>query len=279
MNVALLARLTFQEALRKRMILGVVLLSLIFVGMYAFGFYKFQEDFLTRMARRPNDLIDHAMMANLLVIMGFYVVNFLAGVMAIFTAVGSISSEIEANTFHAIVPKPIHRWEIVVGKWLGYALMLAIYVALMTGSVLATAWLIGGYVPPNRLASIGLVILVTLLLLSLTVLGSAALSTITNGIIVFMLYGIAMTGGLVEQIGALLDNQVMKTIGIVSSLAIPSDVIWKRAAYLLQEAGLPVLPTPFTPATPPSTAMTTYAVIYMAAAVASAVLIFRRRDL
>ena len=33
MNVALLARLTFHEALRKRMILGVVLLSLIFVGM------------------------------------------------------------------------------------------------------------------------------------------------------------------------------------------------------------------------------------------------------
>jgi ABC-type transport system involved in multi-copper enzyme maturation permease subunit len=178
------------------------------------------------------------------------------------------------------VPKPLHRWEIVLGKWLGYAGMLTLYVGLMTGSVLATAWIVGRYLPPAPLAAVGLVVLVTLLLLSLTVLGSTILSTITNGIVVFMLYGIALTGGLVEQIGTLLDNQVMKTIGIVASLAIPSDVIWKLAAYVLQPpSSLSLGPTPFTPATPPSNAMVVYAIAYAAVALIGAMLVFRRRDL
>jgi ABC-type transport system involved in multi-copper enzyme maturation permease subunit len=248
--------------------------------MYAFGFVKFQEDFVNRISRRPNNPLTYEVFASMLVIMGFYVVNFLAGVMAIFTAVGSISAEIETNTFHAIVPKPIHRWEIVLGKWLGYAVMLAVYVVLMTGSVLATAWIVGRYVPPTPAIAVGLVALVTLLLLSLTILGSTILSTITNGIVVFMLYGIALTGGLVEQIGTLLDNQIMKTLGIIASLAIPSDVIWKLAAYVLQPPTTMSLgPTPFTPATPPSNAMVVYAVLYLLVSLAGAVLVFRRRDL
>jgi ABC-type transport system involved in multi-copper enzyme maturation permease subunit len=243
---------------------------------------KFHEDFVTRIARRPNNPVglNYEVFASMLVIMGFYVVNFLTGIMAIFTAVGAVSAEIEGHTLDAIVPKPLHRSSVVLGKWLGYAAMLAIYVALMTSSVLATAFIVGGYIPPAPVAAMGLVTLVALLLLSLTVLGSTVLSTITNGIVVFMLYGIALTGGLVEQIGTLLDNQIMKTLGILASLAIPSDVIWKLAAYILQPATtLSLGPTPFTPASPPSNAMVIYAVAYALVALGGAVLVFRRRDL
>jgi Cu-processing system permease protein len=276
----LLARITFREAVRKRMILGVLLLSAIFIALYAFGFVRAQEEFLSRTARRGNNPLTLDLLYNFLVLMGFYIVNFLAGIMAIFTAVGSVSSEIESNTFHAVVPKPLARWQIVVGKWLGYGLMLTAYVVLMTSSVLATAWFVGGYVPHAPLAAVGLVVLVALLLLSLTVLGSTILSTITNGIVVFMLYGIALTGGIVEQIGILFDSQVMKAIGIVASLAIPSDVVWKLAAYLLQAPSTISLgPTLFTPATPPSNAMIVYALLYMLLAITGGILVFNRRDL
>ncbi|MCC6630201.1 MAG: ABC transporter permease subunit [Chloroflexi bacterium] len=278
----LIARITFREAVRKKMILGVLLLSAVFVGMYAFGYVKFHEDFMSRVARRPNNPagLSYEVFASMLVIMGFYVVNFLTGVMAIFTAVGAISAEIEGHTLDAIVPKPLRRSSIVLGKWLGYAAMLTIYVILMTGSVMATAWIVGGYIPPAPAFAVAMVTLVALLLLSLTVLGSTVLSTITNGIVVFMLYGIALTGGLVEQIGTVLDNQIMKTLGIIASLAIPSDVIWKLAAYVLQPATtLSFGPTPFTPAAAPSSAMVAYAVGYAVLALAGAVAVFGRRDL
>jgi ABC-type transport system involved in multi-copper enzyme maturation permease subunit len=275
----LFARITLREAVRKKMILAVLLLSAVFAGMYAFGFYKFHESFISRPLTRGNNPLGYEAAAGIMVIMGFYVVNFLAGVMAIFASVGSISSEIETSTFHAVVPKPLHRWEIVLGKWLGFAVMLALYVALMTGAVVLSAWSIGRYLPPNLFGAVLLVILVSLLLMSMTILGSTILSTITNGIVIFMLYGIGLTGGLVEQIGTLLNNEVLKTIAIIASLAVPSDIIYKKAADIMWPASAPNVPTPFTPAVPPSDAMVLYAVIYMLLALGGAMLVFRRRDL
>lgn len=281
MRVLLFARITLREAVRKRMVLAVLLLSALFAGFYAFGYLKFHESFLTRpMGRGIGDpMRSYEAAAGIMVIMGFYVVNFLAGIMTIFGAVGAISSEIESHTFQAVLPKPIQRWEVVVGKWLGYAAMLCLYVPLMTATVTLSAWSIGGYLPPNLIPAVLLVLLVSLILLSMTMLGSAIFSTITNGVVVFMLYGIGMTGGLVEQIGMLLNNEVLRTISIIASLAVPSDVIWKKAADVMWPASAPVFPTPFTPAVPPSNMMVAYAVAYGLVALSGAVIAFRRRDL
>ena len=279
MKVLLLARITLREAVRKKMILAVLLLSAIFASMYAFGYYKFHESFLSRPLTRGTGALGYEAAAGIMVIMGFYVVNFLAGVMAIFGAVGSISAEIETSTFHAVLPKPLHRWEVVLGKWLGFAVMLTLYVLLMTSLVLLSAWSIGRYVPPNAAPAMALIVLVSLILLSLTIFGSTILSTITNGIVVFMLYGIGLTGGLVEQVGTFLNNEVLKTMAIIASLAVPSDVVYKKAADIMWPPSAPTIPTPFTPAVPPSGAMITYAVVYMLVAIGGAVLVFRRRDL
>ena len=43
--------------------------------------------------------------------------------------------EIEAGTLQAILPKPISRWEIIAGKYLGFLAMIAVYVGLMFGGV------------------------------------------------------------------------------------------------------------------------------------------------
>lgn len=42
-----------------------------------------------------------------------------------------------------------------------------------------------------------------------------------------MLYGTAVTGGLVEQLGGALDNDTMVTIGVVTSALPQSDAMWK----------------------------------------------------
>ena len=58
-----------------------------------------------------------------------------------------------------------------------------------------------GYDPRNPLAALGVLILEGLAVLSVTLLGSSLLSTLENGVVVFMLYGLAFIGGWVEQIG------------------------------------------------------------------------------
>ncbi|MBA3464273.1 MAG: ABC transporter permease subunit [Deltaproteobacteria bacterium] len=56
---------------------------------------------------------------------------------AIFLGVFLLYTEVQRRTIHAIVSKPIERWEFVVGKYLGMALVLSVLVAMfgiaMTG--------------------------------------------------------------------------------------------------------------------------------------------------
>lgn len=276
----LLARFTFREARRKRLVLGVVLLSLLFLALYWYGFASLRGNFENRLRAGARSPFGFETFASVLVLLGFYTVNFLSGVMAIFAAVGSIASEVDAGTLHAIVPKPVARWQILLGKWLGYAAMLSLYTTLMCLGVLAIGRLVGDYTPPNWLAGTGLVVLVGLMLLSITVLGSTVFSALTNGIVVFMLYGVTLMAGVVEQVGTFINSDTLVRIGIAASLVLPSDAVWRLASFTLQPAfGIPTVPLPFAANTPPSSAMIVYAVVYALTALGLAVALFNRRDL
>lgn len=288
MNTLLIARLTFREAVRRRLIWAVLAISLLFIAVYFWGFTQVREEFLRTAARQGargsgprNQIFTLDFVSTIMVGLGFYTVNFLAGVMTIFAAVGTIAGEIESGTFQAIVPKPIARWQLVVGKFLGFAGMITAYILLMAAGVLTTAKVVTNYVPQNLVGSILLIILVSLVLLALTILGSTVLQTMANGVVVFMLYGGALLGGLLETMGSVLNINTLITTGIIASLLLPSDAIWRLASSWLQPNSQLRFdsPIPIAVARPPSDAMIFYAVCYVAVLLLGAVLIFRRRDL
>jgi ABC-type transport system involved in multi-copper enzyme maturation permease subunit len=282
-----IAQLTFREALRKRMIWGVLLLSLVFVTLYYWGFTQVREEFLRLSAGRgpragrPGQILTFDLVATIMVGLGFYTINFLAGVMTIFAAVGTVAGEIETGTFQAIVTKPLARWELILGKFLGFAGMIAAYIAVMAAGVLATARAVAQYTPANYVAATGLVVLVSLILLALTMLGSTVLQTMANGVVVFMLYGGALLGGLLEQLGGILQIRSLVNVGIFTSLILPSDVIWRLASSILQPGDSLRLdsPIPIAAAQAPSQAMVNYAIAYVFVLVGLAIFSFRRRDL
>jgi ABC-type transport system involved in multi-copper enzyme maturation permease subunit len=283
-----IAKLTFREALRKRMIWGVLLLSLLFVALYYWGFTQVKAEFLRTEAARQaraggtqGQILTFELVATIMIGLGFYTINFLAGVMTIFAAVGTVAGEIETGTFQAIVPKPIARWELIVGKFLGFAAMIAAYIAIMAAAVLATGKSVANYVPDNVIGATALVILVSLVLLALTILGSTMLQTMANGVVVFMLYGGALLGGLLENLGSVLNIQSLINVGVITSLILPSDVIWRLASSILQPNDNLRFdsPIPIAVARPPSIAMVEYAVGYVIILVGLAVVAFQRRDL
>ena len=288
MNVLTIARLTFREALRRRMIWGVLALSFLFVAVYFWGFVQVRAEFLREAAERAargstasGDILTLDLVSTVMVGLGFYTVNFLAGVMTIFASVGTVAGEIESGTFQAIVPKPIARWQLIVGKFVGFAGMIVAYIALMAGGVLLTARLVVNYTPANFVPGTLLVILVSLVLLSLTILGSTVFQTMANGVVVFMLYGGALLGGLLELMGSILNINSLINTGVIVSLILPSDAIWRLASSVLQPNSQLRFdsPIPIAVSRPPSDAMVLYAVAYIAALLGLAVLAFRRRDL
>lgn len=272
-----IARLTFREASRRWVLGAAVILGVLFLSVYGIGVYEIGKDMQRTM---PGRQLVYTNMNNFLLLAGLYVVNFLNVMMTVLTSVDTLSGEIASGTVQTLVSKPIQRWEILLGKWLGFSVMLTLYLLLMAGGVMALMWLISGYVAPNALRGLGLMWLNILLLLSVTLWGGTMFSTLANGVLVFGLYGLAFIGGWVEQIGAFLQNDAAIKIGIVCSLILPSEALWKRAAFEMQSALVSVIgASPFTTSSVPSPIMTIYAVAYTGVILALAVRQFRRRDL
>ena len=74
---------------------------------------------------------------------GLYTVDLLAVVMTILTSVDTISGEITSGTIHAIATKPISRWQVLMGKWMGFAGMVGVYVAIIFGGTIAVGYFVG----------------------------------------------------------------------------------------------------------------------------------------
>jgi len=274
-----IARLTFKEAGRRRILLAALALGVVFLTIYGLGIHFIKRD-LTRHGEHLQRIVALPMY-NFLVISGLYVVNFLTLAMTVLTSVDTIAGEIDSGTVHILAAKPIRRRQILIGKWLGFAIMLSLYLLLMAGGVIALSRLILGYLVPNPLRGLALIWLNQLLVLNITLLGGTYLSTLANGVLVFAAYGVAFIGGWIEQIGAFLGNETTAVIGIISSLLMPSEALWKRASFEMQTTlAEAVSPTPFTAvASVPSIAMVIYAILYAVAALTLAVHGFNRRDL
>lgn len=278
MTIIVIARLTFREAARRRILLAALVLGLIYLAIYAVGFFYVDQE-TTRSQFGPG-LLELNQIRNFLFMAGMYVVNFLTVMMAVLTSVDTLSGEIASGTIHTLVSKPVQRWEIVVGKWLGFVGMLSLYLLLMAGGTIALVYFISDYVAPNVLRGLGLMWMNAVLLLGVSLAGGAVLSTLANGVLVFGMFGIAFVGGWIEQIGSFLQNRTAVNVGIISSLLIPSEAIWKRAAFEMQSPMVSALGfSPFTAASMPSQLMVIYGMIYAILALLLAVRLFSKRDL
>jgi ABC-type transport system involved in multi-copper enzyme maturation permease subunit len=128
----------------------------------------------------------------------------------------------------------VRRSEIVLGKWIGHWLVLLVYFVLIVGGVLVVARALGHFTPPHIERGLPLLMLEATVLLSVAIAGGTRLSTITNGMTAFGLYGFAFIGNWIEQIGTFADNVAARNVGTVSSLLMPSESLWNLAAYQMQ---------------------------------------------
>jgi Cu-processing system permease protein len=282
MAIFTITRLTFLEASRRRIALAAVSLGLAFLALYAVALYFV----IYRSSGLPSGGITESLLRsqvlNFLSLMGLYAINFLTIAMAALVAADTLAGEISSGTVQALVTKPVRRAEIVLGKWLGYALLLALYLCLMIGGAVVLVKVIAGYSLPNVAAGAVLIYLEGLVVMSLTLACSSTFSTLATGGIVFGLWGLAFIGGFVEQIGALVHNTSVVNIGIISSLILPTEAVFRRAAFIMTSPvvqSLGFASGPLFVVSVPSPAMVIYALLYLVALVGLAVRQFSHRDL
>jgi Cu-processing system permease protein len=275
-NCWIMAGITFREASRKKILWTALAAGLAFLGIFAIGLHYQVGDFDTR---STPPFIRYQILSAMLMV-GLYTVDLLAVVMTILTSVDTIAGEITSGTIHAIATKPIARWQILVGKWAGFAGMVSAYVVLMFGGTIAVAYWICGVTPTNPLRGGLLVLLECLLALTVSFLFGTWFSTLTNGVLVIGLHGLAFMGGWLEQMSGFTQSARLVMLGVVSSLIMPSEALWRRAAFEMQTPIAGALQfTPFANVSVPSWTMVGYAGVYLVVALLIAVYHFSQRDL
>lgn len=278
-GILTISQLTIHEALRKRVLLAALILGLAFLVLFALGFYFMNREVILS-PRGPETTAERGLIYIFLTMAGLYAVNFLMVMMAALLPVDTLSGEIRSGAIQSLVTKPLRRSEILLGKWLGFWVILAGYLLMMGGGVLLIALVITNTIPPDTFIGIPLMLLEATLLLTLSIAGGTRLSTLANGVMVFGLFGLAFIGGWIEQIGALFQNETARNIGVIASLIVPSESLWQLAAYNMQPALMRDLNlTPFSPSSVPSSAMVVWAVGYTVLVLMWGLWSFRTRDL
>ncbi len=275
-RVFIIAGVTFQEARRKKLLAMALLAGVAFLLLFATATH-FQ---LAAFEDRHVPLFIRKQAWSGMLMMGLYAIDLLVVVMTVLTSVDTLSGEIASGTIQAMATKPVRRWELLAGKWLGFSGMLTLYILLMIAGINAVTHVMTGVIARHLLQGIALIWLESMLLLSLTLFFGTSFSTLTNGAMVLGLHGLAFLGGWIEQAGALTHTPKAVMVGIAASVLMPSEALWRRAAFEMQSPlATATNLSPFSGASVPSRAMVLYAALYALLFLALAIRRLSQRDL
>ena len=281
-KIWVVARMTFREAIRRRIVLTGLVLGVLFQIIFSIGFRMIYGAIITESSEASNAMarVWKNEASNFLLLAGLYAVAFLSVAMGALLGADTLAGEISSGTIQTIVTKPLRRSDVVLGKWLGFAGLLGLYSLLMAGGTVLSVFVQSGHVPANLLVGLSLIYLEALLIMTLSLACSSAMPALATGATVFGLYGLAFIGGWIEQIGAIFFNQTAVKVGIVTSLIIPTEAMWRRATFEMQAPLSSALQmTPFSTLSVPSTLMIFYAILYLVVALILAINTFQHRDI
>ncbi|GAC1478276.1 MAG: hypothetical protein PVSMB9_00600 [Candidatus Dormibacteria bacterium] len=229
MPVLTIARLTILEASRRRLLLALGGLTLLVIVLTSWGFSR-----LPGMKHvSPAEVRLAASQLTILVAFMF------SGVLALgstLVAAPAVASDIESGIALAILPRPIRRAEVLMGKWLGLAILVVIYAAASGLLELLGIWIATSYAPPHPIETLLFVAAEGIVLMSLALLLSTRLAPMTGGVIALVLFFVAWIGGIALSIGQTFQNDTITNIGTASQYLIPTDGLWHGAIFNLEPA-------------------------------------------
>ena len=282
-SIWVLAGMTFREAVRRRIALTGLILGILFLIVFSVGSHMISIEITRETIAEGGATYRNVMrteMSNFLLMAGLYAVTFLSVAMGALLGADTLAGEINSGSIQTIVTKPVRRSDVVFGKWLGFAALLGLYAVLMSGGVVLIVFFQSDYLPRNLLAGLSLIYLESLLVMTISLAGSSAMPALATGGMVFGLYGLAFLGGWIEQIGSLANIPAAVKIGIVTSLVVPTEALWRRAAYEMQTPLASTLGlSPFGAFSVPSLLMVLYAILYLVIVFVVAVSTFNHRDI
>ena len=280
-TVLTIAALTLREAARRRVLLALTVLTVVLIALSGWGFSRFAAEtggtLTTGEARLTASIVLN------LVMFGF---SLIAALGTAFLAGPTLSGETESGIALAVLARPIRRSTFLLGKWLGLVVFGSGFVALagLTECLVVRATV--DYWPPQPVLALTLLAAQTVVLLTLALLLSTAISPMASGVVAVGLFGTTWVAGVVGGIGASLGNESVARVGTVSRMLLPTDGLWRGAMNAFQDpaalrlfGGADGQAFPFLSAAPLTGAYLAWAALWVAMVWGLAATSFVRKDL
>jgi ABC-2 type transport system permease protein len=226
-----IAALTIREAVRRRLLLAFVAITVLIVGVSAWGFDRLGHTH-SLTSGETNLAVPDAL------ILFMFMFSFVLALSASAIASPSISSEVESGVLMTIVTRPIRRTEVLLGKWLGLAALLAGYAGGVCALEFGVVRLASGFLPPNPVLASVYLFAEGALLLTLALFLSTRVPVIAAGVIGVAVFGAGWLAGVVGTLGTTLNIAALRTIGQIGRFLLPTDGLWHAAIYYLQPPSL-----------------------------------------
>ena len=281
MPILIFANLSIFELARRRVIAAVAALAAACVALTGWAFYRLHLYALAHAATISHG--DEALANSMQVILLAHIFGMVLAVGAAFLGAPAIANEVEGGIALAILPRPIRRLDVLLGKFLGLAAVTIGFVFLTGGVEFGVVRAITGYAPPHPVAALSYISAGAIVLLALALAGSTRFSPIAVGIVAVALYGVSWIGQVADALAAAYHNEAIQTACTIVSLLIPSGGMWRGAIYSLEPtimaaASAHIAFNPITVASPPTDAYVIWTAAGVVAVLVAAVAAFNRRD-
>ncbi len=250
-----IARNTFLEAVRDRVLYNLVAFALlmsgaaVLVGQISFG-------------------IERLVVVNL----GLTAISLFGIVIAIFIGIGLVSKEIEKRTLYTVLSRPVQRWEFIVGKFFGLAGTLVVNTFFMALGVFAALFYVAHAFHKTDawiLVALYFIILQFVIITALALLFSSFASPIMAAVFAFALFVI---GSFAEDLRgfAAMSHGAERWLATGVAYLVPNFSAFNIISLVAHEQGVAGSLIFYN---------TAYAMFYAAMATSGAVLIFQHRNL
>ena len=226
-TVLTVAGLTVREAVRRRVLLALGVLTLALLALSSWGFSRLAAESLTSGEAR--------LTASILLNLVMFGYSLIAALGTAFLAGPTLAGETESGIALSMLARPIRRSAFLLGKWLGLVVFGSSFVVLAGLAQVLVVRLTVDYWPPAPVTALALLAAQTAVLLTLTVLLSSVISPMASGVVAVGLFCTTWVAGVVGAIGTALGNDAVGQVGAVSRVLLPTDGLWRGAMNAFQD--------------------------------------------
>jgi Cu-processing system permease protein len=216
-----------REALRRKVFVVVVLLTVAFLTLYWLGVHFLYENLGN--VGPPAGVDANTFVGATVFGLAMFGTLFLGTVLAVFLTLGVVRGDAERGLLQPLVVRPLGRTTLLFARWLGAAGVCAPYVgAVYVATMLITG--LTGHWWPDHLVVPGVELAAAVCLIAgISILGSVFLTSTANGIAVFMIFGAGLVAGLLGTIGHGLNSHTLERAAKVAAYIIPFEGLYQDA--------------------------------------------------